>query len=131
MLMSIGVVDWDLHTVLFPIESIMASSTDSTVPTPTVEHFQVLLFGDLSSSGFEEELQRLLHIKSSPLLTSFFTRVALRLRRLIGKLSYQQQDLFPHFTTLIDLVSRLGETKGTPVLRFFVLSVYEIALFIL
>jgi len=90
----------------------------------------VLLFGDLSSSGFEEDLQRLLHVKTSPILTSFFTRLALGLRKLIGGLPSSQQNLFPHFTTLVDLASRLGETEGAPILRFFGLSVYEIALFI-
>ncbi|GAB1317688.1 hypothetical protein MFIFM68171_07898 [Madurella fahalii] len=108
----------------------MASSAMPTAPDSTVRQYQVLPFGDLSSSGFEEEPQSLLHVKTNPLLTPFFTRVALRLRRLIGGLSYQQQDLFPHFTTLIDLLSRLEETKGTPILRFFALNVYEIALFI-
>ncbi|KAK3368613.1 polyketide synthase [Podospora didyma] len=92
---------------------------------------QVLVFGDLSSSGFEEELRRLLHFKDSPLLGSFLEQVSFALRRLIGSLPSQQQDLFPHFTTLIDLVSRFGETDGTPILRFFALSVYEISQFIL
>jgi hypothetical protein len=109
----------------------MASSTAPTAPDSTVQQYQVLLFGDLSSSGFEEDLQRLLHVKTSPTLASFFARLGLGVRRLIGELPAPQQDLFPHFSTLIDLVSRLGETKGTPVLRFFALSVYEIALFIL
>jgi hypothetical protein len=106
------------------------TSASSTAANAAVKHYQVLLFSDLSLSGFEEDLWRLLHVKTNPVLTSFFTRLAYGLRRFIGGLPAREQDLFPHFTTLVDLVSRLGETQGTPVLRFFALSVYELALFI-
>ncbi|KAK3331714.1 polyketide synthase, partial [Cercophora scortea] len=91
---------------------------------------QVLVFGDLSSSGFEDELRKLLHLKTNPLLDAFFEQVGFALRRIIGGLPSEQQDWFPRFTTLIDLVARLGETAATPVLRFLVLSVYEVAQFI-
>ncbi|KAK0718470.1 polyketide synthase [Lasiosphaeria miniovina] len=114
----------------------MASNSPSTVapsPTPQSPEHQVarvLLFGDLSSTGFEDELRRLLHFKENPLLDSFFQKVGSALRTLIGSLPSQQQDLFPRFTTLVDLVSRLGETSGTSILRFFALSVHEVAQFI-
>ncbi|KAK3303871.1 polyketide synthase [Chaetomium strumarium] len=108
----------------------MATNTSSTAPDGSVQHYQVLLFGDLSSSRVEEDLWRLLHTKTNPVLASFFTRLAYGLRKFIGGLPAREQDLFPHFTTLVDLVSRLGDTKGTPVLRFFALCVYELALFI-
>ncbi|KAF2230556.1 polyketide synthase [Viridothelium virens] len=91
---------------------------------------QILLFGDLSLIQFEEPLRRLLHVKTNALLTSFFDRVNYSLRRLIEILPIKQQNLFPHFTTLIDLLSRLGETPGTAVLRFCLLSVHEVAQFI-
>ena len=87
----------------------------------------ILLFGDLSLISFKEPLRLLLHVKNNPLLTSFFDRVNYALRRLIEVLPHEHQDLFPRFTTLIDLVSRLGDTDGTSVLGFFLLSVYEVA----
>ena len=99
------------------------------VESPT-RRCQVLLFGDLSLVHFEEQLRRLLHVKTNPLLTSFFDRVNYSLRRLLEKLPSGQQDLFPRFTTLIDLLSRFGETDGTPVLAFFLLSVHEVAQYI-
>jgi len=88
---------------------------------------QVLLFGDLSLMHFEDQLRRLLHVKTNPLLTSFFDRVNYSLRRLLEILPAEQQNLFPRFTTLVDLLSKLGETDGTSVLGFFLLSVHEVA----
>ncbi|OQD89992.1 hypothetical protein PENANT_c002G05201 [Penicillium antarcticum] len=91
------------------------------------EQRQVILFGDLSLVNLEDSFKSLLHVKTNPLLTSFFDRVNYSLRRLLDELPLQQQDFFPHFTTLIDLISRLGETSGTPVLEFFLLSVQQVA----
>ena len=88
---------------------------------------QVLLFGDLSLIQFEDRLRCLLHVKTNPLLTSFFDRVSYSLRRLVEHLPAEHQNLFPHFTTLVDLVSKLRETDGTAVLVFFLLSVHEVA----
>lgn len=88
---------------------------------------EVLLFGDLSLVQFEPQLRHILHVKTNPLLRSFFDRVNYALRRQVEVLPISQQRLFPHFTTLIDLFSRLGETEGTPVLRFFLLSVCQLA----
>jgi hypothetical protein len=94
------------------------------------QEFKLLLFGDLSLIQFEEQFRRILHVKTNAFLTSFLDRVNYALRRLVENLPLEQQVLFPRFTTLIDLVSKLGETEGTPVLRFFLLSVHEIAQFI-
>ena len=91
---------------------------------------QLLLFGDLSATPFEDQLRALLHVETNPLLQDFFSRVSFALRRFLGTLPAHQQDLFPRFTTLIDLVAKVGETKGTTALRFFLLSVYEVAQFI-
>ena len=49
------------------------------------------------------------------------------MRRLLEVLPEEEQDLFPRFTTLIDLIHRLGETEGTSALGFFLLSVHEVA----
>lgn len=89
--------------------------------------YQALVYGDLSLVHFENQLRRLLHVKTNPLLTSFFDRVNFALRRLLEILPAEQQDLLPRFATLIDLLAKLGETDGTSVLRFFWLSVHEVA----
>ncbi|KAH9210389.1 polyketide synthase [Leptodontidium sp. 2 PMI_412] len=88
---------------------------------------QVLLFGDLSLLRFKDRLRRLLHVKTNPLLTSFFDRVSYALRRQLGTLPEEEQNLFPRFTTLIDLVAKFGETDCASVLGFFLLSVHEVA----
>lgn len=88
---------------------------------------QILLYGDLSLMQFEDQLRRLLHVKTNPLLISFFDRAGYSLRRLLGSLPAEQQDLFPRFTTLIDLLAKLRETDGTSALGFFLLSVHEVA----
>lgn len=103
--------------------------TDSRMKSSKMKSSRILLFGDLSFT-FEDDLKALLHVRDNPLLTSFFEQTGARLRDEIGSLGIQQQKLFPHFTTLIDLVSKLGETEGTPVLRFCVLSVCQVGQFI-
>lgn len=88
---------------------------------------QILLFGDLSLIQFKDQLRHLLHVKNNPLLTSLFDRVNYSLRRFIEVLPEEEQDLFPRFTTLIDLIHRFGDTEGTSALGFFLLSVHEVA----
>ncbi|CAM1511659.1 Fc.00g091720.m01.CDS01 [Cosmosporella sp. VM-42] len=94
-----------------------------------MESCRVLLFGDLSFA-FEDDLKALLHVRDNPLLSSFFEQVGARIRDEIGCLGTQRQGLFPRFTTLIDLVSKLGETEGTPILRFCLLSICQVGQFI-
>lgn len=90
---------------------------------------QVFLFGDLAAH-FEDELRQLLYVEGNESLRSFFERVSFALREECGKLSSSHQELFPRFTTLVDLISKLGETEGTPVLRFCLLVVCEIGQFL-
>ncbi|KFY01909.1 hypothetical protein O988_02453 [Pseudogymnoascus sp. VKM F-3808] len=90
---------------------------------------QVLLFGDLAIR-FEDELRQLVHVRGNESLRSFFDQVCHALRQEFGDLPGSQQDLFPRFTTLVDLVSKLAETEGTPALRFTLLPVCEIGQFI-
>lgn len=94
------------------------------------DKYQLILLGDLTTNGFYGDLRFLLHVKTDALLVSFFERTGFALRQAIGALPASQQNLFPRFTTLIDLVSKVGETEGTPILRFFLLSVHQIAQFI-
>lgn len=94
------------------------------------EKYQLILLGDLTTGRFYEDLRILLHVKTDALLVSFFERTGFALRQAIGSLPTRQQDLFPRFTTLIDLVSKIGETEGTAILRFFLLCVHQIAQFV-
>jgi naphtho-gamma-pyrone polyketide synthase len=94
-----------------------------------MESSQILLFGDLTVS-FEEDLRQLLHVRGNETLRSFLNQAGFILRQELGKLPASQQDLFPRFTNIVDLVSKLGETEGTPVLKFTLLCLYEIGQFI-
>lgn len=89
--------------------------------------YQIFLFGDLTTSGFEDELRHLAHLKHVPSLRSFFDQIGFVLRHEVGRLPSYQQDLFPRFTQLLDLVSGPGESQPSPVLRFCLLTVCQIA----
>ncbi|KAJ0114474.1 hypothetical protein J7T55_004717 [Diaporthe amygdali] len=110
--------------------STAASPEPSTLEGESHGRYQLILLGDLTTNGFYGDLRFLLHVKTDALLVSFFERTGFALRRLIGALPALQQNLFPRFTTLIDLVAKVGETEGTPILRFFLLSVHQVAQFI-
>jgi hypothetical protein len=110
--------------------SIIASAGSLTEDRQSHENYQLILLGDLTINGFYEDLRLLLHVKTDALLVSFFERTGFALRQAIGALPARQQDLFPRFTTLIDLVTKVGETNGTHILRFCLLSVHHIAQFI-
>ncbi|RMZ77064.1 hypothetical protein DV738_g4567, partial [Chaetothyriales sp. CBS 135597] len=90
---------------------------------------QIYLFGDLTVP-FESDLCLLLHIKDNPLLKSFFEKVAFALREEIANLSAEQQAWLPRFTTLVDILPNLEGKIGSPVLRFALLCIHEIGLFI-
>jgi naphtho-gamma-pyrone polyketide synthase len=113
-----------------PSQSTNASAESTAELKPSHDKYQLILFGDLTTNEFYEDLSLLLHVKTDALLVSFFERVGFFLRLAIGALPGRQQDLFPRFTTIIDLVSKLGETEGTPILRFCLLTVHQIAQFI-
>jgi len=90
---------------------------------------QIFVFGDLTVA-FAEDLRQLLHVKDNPTLRSFFEQVSAAFRAEFGKLPARQQAWFPRFTTIVDLLSKLGETEGTPALNFTLLCLTELAQFI-
>jgi naphtho-gamma-pyrone polyketide synthase len=90
---------------------------------------QVFLFGDLTVP-FQEDLRELLHVKDNAILRSFFEKVGYAFRKEFVRLPAQQQALFPRFTTVVDLLSKLGETEGTPALSFSLFCLCEIGQFI-
>jgi naphtho-gamma-pyrone polyketide synthase len=105
-------------------------STHTMAPaSSTMEACQIFLFGDLTIS-FEEDLRQLLHVRGNDTLTSFFDQVGYAFREEFTKLSAPQQVWFPRFTTVVDLHSKLGETEGTPALKFAFLCLCEIGEFI-
>ncbi|KIW01754.1 uncharacterized protein PV09_06930 [Verruconis gallopava] len=90
---------------------------------------RVFLFGDLNVS-FEESLRELLYTKDMPVLKSFLEKVAFALREEISRMSSSWQALMPRFTTLIDLLPQINGKIGSPALRFALLCVAELGLFI-
>ncbi|KAM3080309.1 hypothetical protein ACMFMG_005270 [Clarireedia jacksonii] len=94
-----------------------------------MESLNLYVFGDLTLP-FEEHLRRLLHIRDNEILQSFFVKVSFAFRHEFAKLPRTQQDWFPNFTTLIDLLSKLGQTEGTPALKFALLCATQLGLFI-
>ncbi|TLD37529.1 6-deoxyerythronolide-B synthase [Venturia nashicola] len=94
-----------------------------------MEPCHLFVLGD-QTIAFEASLQQLLHVKGNGYLNVFFEKIAFTLREEISGLPSHQQDLFPRFTTIVDLVHDLGSTKGTPALKFPLLCVYEIGQFI-
>jgi naphtho-gamma-pyrone polyketide synthase len=109
----------------------MAQPTVFVPPIPNTMQSccQVFVFGDLTVA-FAEDLRQLLHVKDNPTLRSFFEQVSAAFRAEFGKLPAHQQAWFPRFTTIVDLLSKLGETEGTPALNFTLLCLTELAQFI-
>jgi Starter unit:ACP transacylase in aflatoxin biosynthesis len=112
----------------------MDDLVQSTAFTPLIlgtmqSSCQIFLFGDLTVS-FEEDLRQLLHVKDNAILHSFFEQASFAFRAECAKLPAHQQAWFPRFTTIIDLLSKLGETEGTPALRFALLCLCEIGQFL-
>ena len=93
----------------------------------TVRH--LFVFGDLTIA-FEKDLRQLLHTRQNPTLQSFFDHVSFAIREEVCLLSVQEQDWFPSFTDLIDLVANLDGTEGVPAMRFALLCVYQLGRFI-
>lgn len=90
---------------------------------------QIFLFGD-QTSAFEADLRQLLHIKDNEVLASFLTKVNLALRLEITKLSPSQQEQFPRFSTLIDLLNGFREYRSHPALELGLLCLNQLARFI-
>ncbi len=90
---------------------------------------QIFLFGD-QTSAFEADLRQLLHVKDNETLTSFLTKANLALRLEIAKLPQSQQELFPRFSTLIDLLNGFRDSGSHPALELGLLCLNQLARFI-
>ncbi|KAK4959985.1 Type I Iterative PKS [Elasticomyces elasticus] len=95
----------------------------------TVPGRRLVVFGDLTIA-FKDDLTRQLHLKNAT-LTDFFDHSAFALKEEIGFLPADEQQLFPRFTTLVDLVDNLDTTAGAPAVRFALLCVYQLGRWIL
>lgn len=90
---------------------------------------RLFLFGDLTAP-FEQVLRELLHRWDQPLLQSLFAKAAFSLRKEISQLPAHQQAWFPRFTTLIDILPNLNGKVAAPALKFALLCLCEVGLFI-
>lgn len=90
---------------------------------------QIFLFGD-QTSAFEADLRQLLHVKDNEVLTSFLTKANLALRLEITKLPPSQQEQFPRFSTLIDLLNGFRKYGSHPALELGLLCLNQLARFI-
>ena len=90
---------------------------------------QIFLFGD-QINAFEADLRQLLHIKDNEVLNSFLTKANLALRLEITKFSPSQQEHFPRFSTLIDLLNGFREYGSHPALELGLLCLNHLARFI-
>lgn len=101
------------------------SSAPFMPPITTNKECNIFLFGDLTGP-FEDDLRQLLHCKSNAMLQSFFEQVNLAYRHEIAALSSEQQDWFPRFTNIVDLVSNHERMIGSRALKFGLLCVYQL-----
>ena len=90
---------------------------------------QVFLFGD-QTNAFEADLRQLLYTKDNEVLNSFLKKANLALRLEIAKLSPSQQEQFPRFSTLIDLLNGFREYGSHPALELGLLCLDQLARFI-
>ena len=91
--------------------------------------FNVYVFGDQTDS-FESDLVHLLHVKGCEVLSSFFEQTQYALRLEISRLPISQQELFPQFTSIIDLLTRKSDHGSNPALELALLSLCQLARFI-
>lgn len=91
--------------------------------------FSVYVFGDQTDS-FESDLIKLVHVKGCEVLSSFFEQTQYALRLEISRLSNSQQEWFPQFTSIIDLLTTRSENGSNPALELALLSLSQLARFI-
>lgn len=125
----IGIASNCMNMVIrtMPEESNTKTNTSATSKMETVA--EVFLFGD-QTVVFESTLHSLLHVKDNAVLTDFFDRVGFQLRRHVGNLPLHQQEWFPYFTTLIDLLAQHENCYAAPALKLPLLCATELGQFI-
>ena len=80
--------------------------------------------------NFEDDLKQLLHRKDNATMQAFFSAVASAFREEASLLSMEERDIFPHFTTLVDLMDKLPGSSALSAIKTGLLCVYQVARFI-
>ncbi|OOQ85606.1 Conidial yellow pigment biosynthesis polyketide synthase [Penicillium brasilianum] len=89
----------------------------------------VYLFGD-QTADFDSGLRRLLQAKNDSLLIAFFQKCYHALRKEISQLSPSQRQMFPRFTSIVDLLARYREFGPNPALESALTTIYQLGCFI-
>lgn len=90
---------------------------------------RVYLFGD-QTADFDSGLRRLLHAKNDSLLVAFFQKSYYALRKEITSLPPSERDVFPRFTSIVDLLARYRESGPNPALESALTTIYQLGSFI-
>ncbi len=91
---------------------------------------EVFIFGDQTNAS-DADLRQLLHVNDNSVLRSFFERVAYALRVEIARLSFVQQEQFPRYNTLLELLTaRRREHGDNPALGLALLCTNQLGRFI-
>ncbi|KAJ6155451.1 hypothetical protein N7470_006017 [Penicillium chermesinum] len=90
---------------------------------------QVYLFGD-QTADFESGLRRLLQTKNDSLVIAFFQKCYHAVRQEISKLPPSERQMFPRFTSIVDLLARYKEHGANVVLESTLTTIYQLGCFI-
>ena len=91
---------------------------------------QIFVFGDQTNAS-DADLRQLLHINDNSVLRSFFERVTYALRVEIARLPTVQQEWFPRYTTLLELLTARGRGSGdNPALGLALLCINQLSRFV-
>ncbi|KAL4788508.1 hypothetical protein BJX76DRAFT_365765 [Aspergillus varians] len=91
--------------------------------------YHVYLFGD-QTGDFEVGLRRLLQAKDHTIVSSFFQKAYHALRQEISSLSPSERNIFPRFTSIVDLLARHCESPGNPAIESVLTCIYQLGCFI-
>ncbi|KAJ5536487.1 hypothetical protein N7513_009673 [Penicillium frequentans] len=90
---------------------------------------RVYLFGD-QTADFDSGLRRLLQAKNDSLLTAFFQKCYHALRSEISKLPPSERQMFPRFTSIVDLLARYREHGPNVALESTLTTIYQLGCFV-
>lgn len=90
---------------------------------------RVYLFGD-QTADFESGLRRLVQAKNDSLLTAFFQKCYHAVRQEVSKLPPSERQIFPRFTSIVDLLARYRENGPNAVLESTLTTIYQLGCFI-
>ncbi|KAJ5609421.1 hypothetical protein N7528_009988 [Penicillium herquei] len=90
---------------------------------------RVYLFGD-QTADFDSGLRRLLQAKNDSLLIAFFQKCYHALRKEISQLPPSERQMFPRFTSIVDLLARYREHGPNAALESALTTIYQLGCFI-